>query len=116
MPRKTDEERLTALLARRNRTDAAIRALRSKNEKLARAQDARRKIVAGALALEHTIKNPGSEFARVMLRLLDEYARPHERFLFEDLLPAPSPTPDGEKLAGGDPLQTNAQSISNAAE
>jgi hypothetical protein len=29
---------------------------------LARAQDARRKIVAGALALEHTIKNPGSEF------------------------------------------------------
>jgi hypothetical protein len=115
--KKTDEERLAALVARRNRTDAAIRRLKSKNEKLARAQDARRKIVAGALALEHTIKNPGSEFARIMLRLLDEYARPHERFLFDDLLPgAASPAPDGGKLAGDDLLQTNAESISNAAE
>ena len=74
-----------------NRTDAEIRRLKSKNEKTARAQDARRKIVAGALALEHTTRNPGSEFARVMLRLLDEYARPHERFLFADLLPGGSP-------------------------
>ena len=116
MPRKTDEERLNDLLARRNRTEAAIRRLKSKNEKTARAQDARRKIVAGALALEHTTKNPGSEFARVMLRLLDEYARPHERFLFDDLLSGPSPAPDGGKFAGGDPLQTNTESISNAAE
>jgi hypothetical protein len=116
LTRKSDAERLADLVARRERTDAAIRRLKSKNEKTARAQDARRKIVAGALALEHTIKNPGSEFARVMLRLLDEYARPHERFLFPDLLPDASPAPDGEKLAGDDPLQTNAESISNAAE
>ena len=116
MPRKSDGERLAALVARRNRTDAEIRRLRAKNDKLARAQDARRKIVAGALALAHTIKNPGSEFARIMLRLLDEYARPHERFLFADLLPDVSPAPDGEKLAGDDASQNAVESISTAAE
>jgi hypothetical protein len=115
LPRQSDDERLAALLARRNRTDAAIRRLKSKNEKTARAQDARRKIVAGALALEHTTRNPGSEFARIMIRLLDKYARPHERFLFDDLLPAASPAPDGAKLAGVDPLQNAAESISDAA-
>ena len=116
MAQKTDDERLAALVARRNRTEAAIRRLKTKNDKTARANDARRKIVAGALALEHTIKNPGSEFAKIMLRLLDEYARPHERFLFDDLLPGVSPAPDGENLAGDDPLQNHAESISNAAE
>src|SRR6516162_2426531 len=111
LPRQSDDERLAALLARRNRTDAAIRRLKSKNEKTARAQDARRKIVAGALALEHTTRNPGSEFARIMIRLLDEYARPHERFLFADLLPGvSSPAPDGENLTSGHPLQTDAES------
>jgi hypothetical protein len=114
MAHKSDEERLAALLARRNRTDAAIRRLKSKNDKAARAQDARRKIVAGALALEHTIKNPGSEFARIMLRLLDEYARPHERFLFDDLLPAPSPAPDGEKLTSDELRANGAESFSVA--
>jgi hypothetical protein len=114
--RQSDAERLAALVARRNRTEAAIRRLKTKNEKTARAQDARRKIVAGALALEHTTRNPGSDFARTMLRLLDEYARPHERFLFDDLLPGASPAPDAANLAGDDPLQNRAESISNAAE
>ena len=116
MAQKTDNERLAALVARRNRTEAAIRRLKTKNDKTARANDARRKIVAGALALEHTTRNPGSEFANIMRRLLDEYARPHERFLFADLLPAPSPAPDAGKLADDDPLQHGAESISNAAE
>lgn len=115
MARKTDEERLAALIARRNRADAEIRRIKTKNEKLARAQDARRKIVAGALALEHTVKNPGSEFARIMLGLLDEYARPHERFLFGDLLPSiSSPTPDGENLASDQVRENGAESISAA--
>jgi hypothetical protein len=114
MSKLPPDERLASLIARRNRTDAEIRRLRSKNEKLARAQDARRKIVAGALALEHTTKNPGSEFARIMLRLLDEYARPHERFLFADLLPGASPAPDGENLASDDLRANGAESISAA--
>lgn len=114
MPRQSDAERLAALVARRERTDAQIRRLKSKNEKTARAQDARRKIVAGALALEHTTRNPGSEFARIMLRLLDEYARPHERFLFADLLPGPSPAPDGENLTADEMRAIAPESISAA--
>jgi hypothetical protein len=115
LAQKSDDERLAALVARRERTDAAIRRLKAKNEKLARAQDARRKIVAGALALEHTTKNPSSEFARIMLRLLDEYARPHERFLFADLLPGVSPAPDGENLTS-DQMRANAPESFSAAE
>jgi hypothetical protein len=46
MPNTTDAERLASLVARRNRTDAAIRRLKAKNDKVARANDARRKIVA----------------------------------------------------------------------
>jgi hypothetical protein len=67
-----------------------------------------------ALALEHTIKNPGSEFAKIMPRLLDEYARPHERFLFADLLPDVSPAPDGENLTDNLRADTPA-SFSKAA-
>jgi hypothetical protein len=49
----------------------------------------RRKVIAGALALEHFEKNRDSEFGRIMFRLLDEYVvRPHDRALFPDL-PAP---------------------------
>ena len=66
------------------------------NQKQVRADDTRRKVIAGALALEHADKNPGSEFAHVLLRLVDEYARPDDRRLFDFLPPTapPSPAPD----------------------
>src|SRR4051795_3211321 len=102
MPRKPDDERLAALIARRNRTDAEIRRLKAKNEKTARAEDTRRKVIAGALALEHAARNPGSDFARIMTRLLDEYARPQDRRLFADLLPGGSPAPNAENLTAGE--------------
>src|SRR3954470_5497675 len=98
MSRKPDDERLAALIARRNRTDAEIRRLKTKNDKTARAEDTRRKVIAGALALEHAVRNPGSDFAQVMVGLLGEYARPQDRRLFADLLPGASPAPDGENL------------------
>jgi hypothetical protein len=116
MPRKTDDERLAALVARRNRTDAEIRRLKAKSDKLARANDTRRKVIAGALALEHATRNPGSEFAKIVRRLLDEYARPQDRFLFADLLPGPFPAPDAATLAGEAAAQNAGESISDAAE
>ena len=115
MPRKSDDERLAALLARRNRTEAAIRRLRTKNEKTARAEDTRRKVIAGALALEHAARNPGSDFARVMVRLLDEYARPQDRRLFADLLPGPSPAPDAETLPADELRAIAPEPVSDAA-
>ncbi len=48
-----------------------------------RKDDTRRKIIAGALALEHTEKNPDGTFAKKMLALLDEYVlKAYERSLF----------------------------------
>jgi hypothetical protein len=68
---------------------------RGKNEKdQARRDDTHAKIVAGALALEHTKANPGSDFARKMTALLDEYARPDDRKLFPFLPARETPQPD----------------------
>jgi hypothetical protein len=55
-----------------------------------RKADTRRKILIGALALEHWEKNRDSEFSRVLHRLADEYVtRPHDRALFPELAPLP---------------------------
>jgi hypothetical protein len=87
MPRKlkVDPERLKTLEQRLAKAQADLRYAQSLEKKQARADDARRKIIAGALALEHFAKNPDTEFGKIMFRLLDEYARPDERFLFEFL-------------------------------
>ena len=86
-PRTSDPEQLQKLQARLERVQRQIRAARSREKDQARRDDARRKIIAGALALEHFEKNPGSEFARIIFRLLDEYARSDDRRLFA-FLPA----------------------------
>ena len=85
MPKLTDEERLAKLNARRAAAEREIRRIKSRGQKQARAVDAHRKIVAGALALEHFAKNPDSEFGRIMFQLLNEYVRQDERYLFEFL-------------------------------
>jgi hypothetical protein len=83
--RKHDPDRLTTLEQKRERVQRAIRREKAQQKEDARTEDAHRKIVAGALALNHFADNPDSEFGRIMFRLLDEYARPHERALFEFL-------------------------------
>jgi hypothetical protein len=108
MPRspKVDADKLGLLQQRLAKAQRDLRHAQSLQKKQARADDARRKIIAGALALEHMAKNPGSEFGKTMLRLLDEYTRPHERPLFDFLpvrdappspapVPVPVPVPDG---------------------
>jgi hypothetical protein len=62
-----------------------LRLARANQKDQARRDDARRKIIAGALALEHREKNPDSEFGKRLFKLLDEYARPEDRRLFEFL-------------------------------
>jgi hypothetical protein len=77
--------RLLKLEHRLAKVQRDLRLARARDKDQARREDARRKIIAGALALEHFAKNPGSEFGQVMFRLLDEYARPEDRALFEFL-------------------------------
>ena len=89
MPRKSTADRLKTLREKREQLDAQLRALESRNKHAERKADTRRKVIAGALALEHYDKNPDSEFHRILFRLLDEYVvRPHDRALFPELIEA----------------------------
>lgn len=95
MPRMTDDEKLAALEKRKAdiramqlRLNRQLRAVQSRKKVQARSDDSRRKIIAGALSLEHAARNPGSEFATVLFRLLDQYTRPEDRWMFEFLPPA----------------------------
>ena len=86
MARRTTTARLELLRRKRDQLDAQLRALEARNKQAERKADTRRKVIAGALALEHFAKNPGTEFGAIMFRLLDQYTRPEDRWLF-DFLP-----------------------------
>lgn len=91
MPRLSTQERAEILRRKRDQLDAQLKALDARAKQAERKADTRRKVIAGALALEHFEKNRDTEFGRIMMRLLDEYvARPHDRALF-DCLQEPVP-------------------------
>jgi hypothetical protein len=83
--RKANPERLQTLEQRLAKVQRDLRLARAAQQDQARRDDARRKIIAGALALEHFAKNADSEFGKTMFRLIDEYARAEDRHLFEFL-------------------------------
>lgn len=94
--RKTLAERLEDAKREEERATAQRTTLEAKKIQTERRRDTRRKILMGALAMEHRVKNPDSEFARVMTRLMDEYiTREHDRQLFPEL--APLPAQEGKK-------------------
>ncbi|MBV9825370.1 MAG: mobilization protein [Alphaproteobacteria bacterium] len=87
---------------KRAQLDAQLKALEAREKQAERKADTRRKVIAGALALEHFEKNRDSEFGRLLYRLLDEYVvRPHDRALFECLTVPLPPDPVVEfEMAG----------------
>ncbi|MBV9828312.1 MAG: hypothetical protein JO001_21985 [Alphaproteobacteria bacterium] len=86
MPRRSNADRLDLLRRKRDQLDAQLRALEARKKHAERKADTRRKVIAGALALEHLTANRDSEFGRILFRLLDEYVvRPHDRALFDFL-------------------------------
>lgn len=98
MARLNTKDRAELLRRKRDQLDAQLKALEARNKQAERKADTRRKVIAGALALEHFEKNRDSDFGRIMLRLLDEYVvRPHDRALFPDL-----PSPDSAEGRPGD--------------
>ena len=101
MPRRSTTDKIELLRQKRDQLDAQLRALDARQKQAERKADTRRKVIAGALALEHFAANRESEFARVLFRLLDEYVvRPHDRTLFDFLL-EPSPDPAGSFTKAG---------------
>lgn len=96
MPRRTTTDRLELLRQRRDQLDEQLKALEARRKETERKADTRRKVIAGALALEHFEANRDSEFGRVLFRLLDEYVvRPHDRALFP-YLPEPEQPPSND--------------------
>jgi hypothetical protein len=77
---------MEALRQRQAQIAAQLKAMEARETEKARKADTRRKVIAGALAVEHMEKNPNSEFGKVLLRLLDEYVtRPADRAMFPTL-------------------------------
>jgi hypothetical protein len=89
MAEKSEAERIKKLQAKQAAIRDEIAQLKEKAAKEERKRDTRRKIIAGALALEHFEKNVGSEFGKTMLRLLNEYVPEKDRSLFDFLAPVP---------------------------
>lgn len=74
---------LEKLLERQRQLAAQIRDVQMREKKRERKKDTRRKVIAGALALQHMEKNPNSDFGRKMTALINEYVtKPTERELF----------------------------------
>ena len=77
-----NKSRVDQLKEKQKQLAAQIKALEAREAAQTRKDDTRRKIIAGALALEHMEKNPKSEFGKKLHALIDEYVRPNERRLF----------------------------------
>ena len=85
--------RLDKLRAKKAQIDAQIKAAESRERQQKRKDDTRRKIISGYLALEHAERNPDSEFARTMLRLIQEGTKTDKDRALFDLDPLPK-TPE----------------------
>ena len=78
----TAEQKRARLEDKRRQIETQLRDLAAKERQEERRRDTRRKIIAGALALEHAAKNKDA-FAEKLDRLIDEYVtKPDERALF----------------------------------
>lgn len=104
MPDQPSDRKLShleKLKLKRDQLDAQIKLKQARLHQQARKDDTRRKIIAGALALEHATTNPDSDFGKKLFRLLDEYViTDRERALF-DLAPLPKSPANDQPAADG---------------
>jgi len=102
------DPRLEKLKQQQAQLAAKIKNIEAREREKERKNDTRRKVIAGALALHHMEKNPNSDFAKLLGRLLDEYVtRANERDLF-GLPPLPE---DAAMHAANDDNPLNAPSL-----
>ena len=89
MVRKTDEERLAELEARRARLDGQMQRIKAQQRERDRKEDTRRKVLAGAAVLAEAERTPEAQDR--LMRLLDRFLeRPKDRAVF-GLPPRPVP-------------------------
>jgi len=81
MSRKSDIERAEALRQQRAKIERKLAVIEAAQRKRARAEDTRRKVLAGAMLLHKAESNP--DFQTDLLRQLDGFlVRPDDRALF----------------------------------
>jgi hypothetical protein len=86
MPKQRPTDKLASLHEKMRQLQAQAAAIEARQKEQDRKNDTRRKVIAGALALEHATANADSGFAATLNRLLNEYVkRPSDRALFPDL-------------------------------
>ena len=80
--RRTPEEQLADLQQKEAQLQARIQKKKAEVSKMNRKRDTRRKVIAGAIALEHM--GHDQHFAAAMQRLLAQHVtRPEDRKLFD---------------------------------
>ena len=114
MPRLNSTDKMTALLKKQEEIAAALKQLKAREKETERKADTRRKVIAGALALEHITKNPDSEFAKVLIYLLDNYAEERSRYLFP-FLPKRDDSQTADQNPAAAPTLPAAASMAAAA-
>ena len=114
MTRLNASNRKTALEKKREQIEAQLKAIAAREKETARKEDTRRKVIAGALALEHMDKNPHSPFAGIMHDLLTNYVEPRSRYLFP-FVPPVEPPKEGPSAAPSPPPAALAASAAPAA-
>ena len=108
MARLTDEERLQKLEEQKQKLSAKISKQKATLTAKKRKDDTRRKIIAGALALEHMEKDNG--FRETMMRLLRDHVKDKDKPLFDADLAAPSSAPMPDIEATRHPSEFNRTS------
>jgi hypothetical protein len=87
VPRLKPYEKREALLKKRAELDAQLRMIETQTRNAERKRDTRRKVIAGAIALEHMKRNPQDPVTAKLSELLNQYVEPRSRDLFP-FLPA----------------------------
>lgn len=103
MPRLPPSEKRKALMEQRAALDEQLRNIDKAEREQARKDETRRKIVAGAIALEHLEKNPNDPAAQKIKALLNEFVETRDRALFP-FLPSNGPERPAAKTAKADTL------------
>ena len=86
--REAIEEQIATLKATSDKKlaqlQARLKAAKAREKEKERKRDTRRKVIAGALALEHMGRNPDTEFTRIMAMMIEQYTLGDtERALFQ---------------------------------
>jgi hypothetical protein len=103
MARLNASDKKTALETKRAQIEAQLKALNAREKETARKEDTRRKVIAGAIALEHFEKHATGAWAAEFSDLLAKFVEPRSRHLFPFLTEKATPAKGKNGAAASPP-------------